>query len=81
MFSQIVNIRGVPQIDLFVSRLNNQLPKYMSWYPDPGSSAVDSLQYSWKKLYGYAFPPFCMAEKVLAKVRKDHCQLLIITPT
>ena len=29
IFSQIVNIRGVPQIDLFVSRLSNQLPKYV----------------------------------------------------
>ena len=37
MFSQIMKIRGIPQIDLFASLLNHQLPKYMSWHPDPGS--------------------------------------------
>ena len=34
MFSQSVNIRCVPQIDLFASRLNNQLSKYMFWHPE-----------------------------------------------
>ena len=79
-FSQIVKIEGIPQIDLFVSRLNHQLPKYMSWHPDPGSCAVDSLQHSWRNLYGNAFPPFCLIGKVLAKARKDQSLLLIITP-
>ena len=81
IFSQIVKIRGIPQIDLFASRLNNQLPKYMSWHPDPGSCAVDSLQHSWRNLYEYVFPPFCLIGKVLAKVRKDQSLLLIVTPT
>ena len=80
IFSQIVKIRGIPQIDLFASRLNHQLPKYMSWHPDPGSCAVDSLQHSWRNLYGYAFPPFCLIGKVLAKVRKDQSLLFIVTP-
>ena len=79
IFSQIVKIRGIPQIDLFASQLNHQLPKYMSWHPDPGSCAVDSLQHSWRNLYGYAFPPFCLVGKVLAKARKDQSLLLIIT--
>ena len=52
IFSQILKIRGISQIDLLASRLNHQLPKYMSWHPDPGSGAVDSLQYSWRNLYG-----------------------------
>ena len=76
-----MKIRGIPQIDLFASRLNHQLPKYMSWHPDPGSCPVDSLQNSWRNLYGYAFPPFCLIGKVLAKVRKDQSLLLIVTPT
>ena len=49
IFSQIV--RGIPQIDLFASQLNHQLPKYMSWHPVPGSCVVDTLQHSWKNLY------------------------------
>ena len=80
IFSQIVKIRGIPQIDLFASRLNHQLPKYMSWHPDPGSCAVDSLQHYWRNLYRYAFPPFCLIGKVLAKVRQAQSLLLIVTP-
>ena len=80
IFSQTVKIRGIPQIDLFASRLNHQLPQYMPWHPEPGSCAVDSLQHSWRNLYKYAFPPFCLIGKVLAKVRKDQSLLLIVTP-
>ena len=80
IFSQIVKFREIPQIDLFASRLNRQLPKYVSWHPDPGSCAVDYLQHSWRSLYGCVFPPFCLIGKVLAKVWKDQSLLLIITP-
>ena len=80
MFSQIVKIRGIPQIDLFASRLNHQLKKCMSWHSHPCSCAVDSLQRSWRNLYGYVFPPFCLIGKVLAKVKKDQSLLLILTP-
>ena len=52
----------------------------MSRRPDPGSCAVDSLQHSWRNLYGYAFSPFWLIGKVLAKVRKDQSLLLIVTP-
>ena len=75
-----MKFREIPQIDLFASRLNRQLPKYMSWHPDPGSCAVDYLQHSWRSLYGCVFPPFCLIGKVLAKVWKDQSLLLIITP-
>ena len=46
------------EIDLFASRLSNQLPSYYSWKPDPKSLETDALQ---QKLYHkslYAFPPF-----------------------
>ena len=79
IFFQIVKITGIPQIDLFASRLSYRLPKYMSWHPDPCSCGVDSLHHSWRNIYGYAFPPFCSVGKVLTKVRKDQ-SLLIITP-
>lgn len=79
-FLQTLKIRGPPQIDLFVSPLNNQLPKNRPQQPGPGSCAVDSLQHSWRELYGYAFPPFCLIRKVLAKAMKERAQLLIITP-
>ena len=52
----------------------------MPWHLDLGSCAVDSIQHSWRNLYGYALPPFCLIRMVLAKVRKGKSLLLIITP-
>ena len=75
-----MKVKRIPQIDLFASRLNHQLPKYMPWHPDPDSCAVDSIQHTWRNLQRYAFPPFCLIRKVLAKVRKDQSLLVIVTP-
>lgn len=65
-FLQTLKIRGPPQIDLFVSPLNHQLPKNSPQQPGLGICAVDFLQHSWRELCGYAFPPFCLIKKVLA---------------
>ena len=41
IFKMILQHTGLdPQIDLFASRLNTQLPKFMSWKPDPEAIAV-----------------------------------------
>ena len=37
LFSQIAELRSIPQIELFASCMNHQLPKRMSWYLDPSS--------------------------------------------
>ena len=39
---------GKPDIDLFATRLNSKLPKYVSWKPDPGSVSIDDFSISWK---------------------------------
>ena len=50
IFLQTLKIRRTPQTDTFALHLNHQLPKYMSWHPDPRNCAVDFLQHSWKRL-------------------------------
>ena len=45
-FSIFTYIFGVPDVDLFVSRLNHKLPKYVSWKPDPKSIAVNAFSLS-----------------------------------
>ena len=41
----IVNIEvyDTPCRDLFASRLNKQLDRYVSWHPDPDAKAVDAF--------------------------------------
>ena len=78
IFSRLVHKFGMPDIDLFASRLNHQLPTYVSWQPDPDSSYIDAFQMSWKGKFIYAFPPFSMIWPLLSKMRRDRVEKAII---
>ena len=79
-FDRIVSHFGVPEIDLFASRLNAQVEKYVTWHPDPGAFAVDAFTLDWKPFAFYAFPPFCMIPKCLQKIREDKARGLLLVP-
>ena len=67
-----------PDIDLFASRLNKQLPVFVSWHPEPGCYAVVFL---WTPFKCYAFPPFCLIPRVLEKMEREYVdQFLLIAP-
>ena len=57
-----------PQIGLFVSTLNHQLPPYCAKHQDPLVYATDAVSIPWKGILGYALPPFAIITKVLEKV-------------
>ena len=58
IFHSIVETHGMPSIDLFASRINRELPCYVSWKPDPQAQFVDAFSCSWSHEQFYAFPPF-----------------------
>lgn len=80
IFQTLCKRWGTPDVDLFASRLFHQVPSYMSWKPDPGCLAVDALQQPWGNHYRYAFPPFSLIGRVLAKVRREKVCMFLITP-
>ena len=80
LFDKITKQWGTPDIDLFASRLNFQVPKYFSWKPDPGALAVDAFMESWSDYYFYAFPPFNMIGKLLKKIEIDRATGIIVVP-
>ena len=47
-----------PTIDLFPSRLNHQLPTYVSYKPDLNAYAVDAFSLVWEQFKFYCFPHF-----------------------
>ena len=79
VFSLIQKVLGPCQIDLFASRLNNQLRGYVSWKPDPFAVATDAFQLSWNHRLGYAFPPFALIGKCAQKVRKEQSTIVLVT--
>ena len=45
------------EINLFVSRLNAQFPRYVAYRRAPGAWSVDAFTIGWSVLNFYAFPP------------------------
>ena len=80
VFSSLMQIRGPCAIDLFADRLNSQLPQFYSWKPDPLSIATDALLQDWSRGRNYAFPPFCLIMRSLAKLQGADGELILITP-
>jgi hypothetical protein len=79
-FSYICSRYGVPDIDLFASRLNHKVDDYFSYKPDPGAIAINAMTEFWGDKYLYAFPPFNMVGRVLKKIEQEHCTGIVIVP-
>ena len=67
-----------PQVDMFATRYNCKLTKYVSPVPDPNAWAVDALTVSWEDLDMYAFPPVSLLSKVISKLSDHLCQRVIL---
>ena len=67
-----------PQVDLFATRYNYKLPKFVSPVPDPTAWAVDALSLPWQDLDAYAFPPVALLSQVISKIPKvgHFCQMV-----
>ena len=77
--SRLCSLWGMPDIDLFASRLNHKVPKYASWKPDPLASFVDAFTLNWREFSNaYAFPPFCLVGRRLQKVLLSQATLAVV---
>ncbi|MCG7878915.1 MAG: hypothetical protein N0C90_21665, partial [Candidatus Thiodiazotropha endolucinida] len=71
---------NTPDIDMFASRLNRQLKRYASWKPDPEAEIIDAFTCSWSDLYMYVFPPFSLISRLVAKLKQDQGECILIAP-
>ena len=78
-FEYICNKFGTPDIDLFASRANHQLPRYMSFYPDAGAEAINAFSQKWDS-FAYLFPPFNLIPRVLRKIQEDKARVVLVVP-
>ncbi len=67
-------------MDLFATHWNKKLPLYVSPIKDDQALAVDALTYPWKGIWGYAYPPTEIMARVLTKIRREECRILLIAP-
>ncbi|XP_057290276.1 uncharacterized protein LOC130612963 [Hydractinia symbiolongicarpus] len=79
-FNIIFDIFWKFDIDLFASRLNAKCEEYFSLRPDPDAKAVNAFAQTWSNLNFYAFPPFKLIGKVLAKINIDQATGILVVP-
>ena len=80
-FQTIQNKYPLLEIDLFASRLNEQLPEYVARQPDPECVAVNAFTIPWKFKMFYAFPPFSLIPRCIQKILQDKATGILITPS
>jgi len=79
-FNTICITWGTPEIDLFATRTNAQLSRFVSQYPDPDAYHINALSMNWENLRFYAFPPFCIIGKCIQKIIFDRAEGIIVAP-
>ena len=80
VFQDIAHHFYLPEIDLFASRLNHQLPLYVSRLPDPSAAAVDAFQQDWSQWKSFIHPPVVLLSRILQKVSSDKATALLVAP-
>ena len=71
---------GPHSVDLFATRLNRQVHRYVSWKPDPKCIAADGLRFSIGKKNSWCFPPEALISKLLAKVVREQATITLVAP-
>ena len=80
VFSKIMHKLGSCDTDLFASRLDNQLSRYVAWEPHPYTLHIDSFSLDWSLVKGYIFPSFSLMHKILHKIELDQATCVVILP-
>lgn len=78
-FRKIVKNLDEPNIDLFASIHNSKYKTYVSWKKDPRAVAIDAFTIQWKFFF-YAFPPFCLIDRVLNKIKLEKAEGIVVVP-
>ena len=69
------------QIDLFATSDNRHCSVYFSPFRDPMSAGTDAFFQSWDGLQAYAFPPWSIIPRALAKLRMSQgTELTLVAP-
>lgn len=68
--SSVWRVWGSPHGNLFATPKNAKLPTNVSPLPDTTVWETDTLSFSWKRIWGYAFPPFPLLREILEKVSR-----------
>ena len=78
VFDNLNHVRGPLDVDLFATRLSKQLPRFVSWRPDPEAKSLNAWAQDCSKYRGYAFPPFSLVGRCLKQVLTQSVPTLVL---
>lgn len=67
---------GTPEIDLFTSEINHQVPSFVPRGRNPKAIGVDALICSWPQCLLYAFPPIQLVASVVQRVLQQRVTMV-----
>jgi len=79
MFLKIQSLWLV-EIDLFANAWNAHLTTFVSWFRQPLALTTNAFSLCWRSRSSYAFPPFSLIPKCLAKIHKEKATLVLVCP-
>ena len=79
-FQRVEQLWGPHTVDLFASRHNHLLPRYVSWKPDPEAIAVDAFMFQLRDENPYCFPPPACIPRLLQEVVHQQATVTLIAP-
>jgi hypothetical protein len=81
VFREVAQQTWYPLVDLFATRWNNQVPQFVSPFPDKKAMATDALGLDWDLLERpYLFPPAAIIQRCLEKIERSSNMFLAILP-
>ena len=79
-FQKIQQAFGPHSVDLFATRDNSLLPRFVSWRPDPESVATDAFMLPMKNENPYCFPPVACIPRLLREVVHQQATATLVAP-
>ena len=80
VFHQIDQRYGPHSVDLFATRDNALLDRFVSWRPDPSAIAVDAFMFPMKGENPYCFPPVSCIPRLLREVLRQQSTITLVAP-
>ena len=69
-----------PTIDLFATRINFKINRFVSWFPDPQATLTDTFLHSFPNELFYAYPPINCVQRFLQKVELEQMEGIVVLP-
>ena len=71
---------GRHTVDLFATRLNRQVGRFVSWRPDPEATAVDAFQFPLIGENPWCFPPEALIPRLLGQLTRQRATVTLVAP-